>query len=96
MPDGTTQGSCIDLIGVSKNGSLKIFPKDANPAPTAADYYFSLQTQSNDPSAKNAELCQRAIAFGLTWEGITNGESCITPSGPVGPGGNGGNNCPSK
>jgi hypothetical protein len=98
MPDGTTQGSCIDLIGVSKNGSLKVFPKNSNPAPTDNDYYFSLQTQSNDSSAKNAELCQRTISFGLTWEGITNGESCITPSGPVGPngggGGSNGNNCP--
>jgi len=96
MPDGTTQGTCIDLIGVSKNGSLKVFPKDTNSAPTAADYYFSLQTQSNDPASKNAELCQRAISFGLTWEGITNGESCITPSGPVGPSGGGGNSCPSN
>jgi hypothetical protein len=96
MPDGTTQNSCIDLIGVSKNGSLKVFPKDANPAPTGADYYFSLQTQSTDPVAKNAELCQRAISFGLTWEGVTDGESCITPSGPVGPGGGSSNNCPSN
>lgn len=96
MPDGTTQNSCIDLIGVSKNGSLKVFPKDANPPPTGADYYFSLQTQSTDPVAKNTELCQRAISFGLTWEGVTDGESCITPSGPVGPGGGSSNNCPSN
>ena len=27
--------------------------------------------------------------MGLTWEGITNGESCITPAGPVAPGGGG-------
>ena len=96
MPDGSTQNSCIDLIGISKNGSLKLFPKDGT-APTAEDYYFALQTKSSDPDAKNAELCQRAIAFGLTWEGITNGESCISSSGgPVAPITPSGNNCPSN
>ncbi len=98
MQDGTTQNSCIDLIGVSKNGSLKVFPKDG-PAPTADDYYFSLATQSSDPTAKNQELCQRAITAGLTWEGITNGESCMSSSGPVAPGGGGSGGsggCPSQ
>jgi len=96
MPDGSTQDSCIDPIGVSKNGSLKVFPKGGMP-PSADDYYFSLVTKKTDPAAKNAELCQRAITFGLTWEGITNGESCVTPAGPVAPsGGNGGGSsgCP--
>jgi hypothetical protein len=96
--DGTKQDSCIDLIGVSKNGSLKVFPKDG-PAPTSDDYYFSLQTNSSDSSSKNKELCQKAITMGLTWEGITNGESCVTPAGPVAPGaggnsGSGGGGCP--
>lgn len=80
MEDGTVQDTCIDAIGVSKNGSLKIFPKGGQ-SPTNADYYFSLATKSSDPAAKTAELCQRAITFGLTWEGITNGESCISPDG---------------
>ena len=83
--DGTKQDTCIDMIGVSKNGSLKVFPK-AGSAPTSDDYYFSLTTSSSD---KNKELCQRAITMGLTWEGITNGESCVTPAGPVAPGGGG-------
>ncbi len=96
MPDGTKQDSCIDLIGVSKNGGLKVFPKDGQP-PTTDDYYFSLIVNTTDASSKNQMLCQRAINAGLTWEGITNGESCITPSGPVAPGGGGGSgggNCP--
>lgn len=97
MSDGTKQDSCIDLIGISKNGSLKVFPKGGTP-PTTDDYYFSLATKSSEPAAKNAELCQRAISMGLTWEGITNGESCITPSGPVAPSGGGsggsGGGCP--
>jgi len=97
MPDGTTQQACIDTIGVSKNGALKVFPKDG-PAPTTNDYYFSLSTTTSDPAKKNQELCQRTISMGLTWEGITNGESCITPSGPVAPSGPSGSatNCPSQ
>jgi hypothetical protein len=99
MPDGTTQQSCIDTIGVSKNGALKMFPKDGSP-PSGNDYYFSLSTTSSDSASKNQELCQRAITMGLTWEGITNGESCITPSGPVAPSGGsgsgGGSGCPSQ
>lgn len=95
MADGTTQDSCIDTIGVSKNGSIKVFPKNVEP-PTSDEYYFSLVTKSSDPAARKAELCQRTISAGLTWEGISNGESCITPNGPVAPGGggSGGGGCP--
>lgn len=98
MADGSTQDSCIDTIGVSKNGSLKVFPKDAEP-PSTDEYYFGLATKSSDPAAKNSELCQRTITSGLTWEGISNGESCISPSGPVAPNGGGGSNgggCPAQ
>jgi hypothetical protein len=95
MPDGSKKDTCIDLIGISKNGSLKVFPKDGTP-PTTDEYYFSLTTNAVESTKRNQELCQRAIAMGLTWEGITNGESCITPAGPVAPGGgsNGGGGCP--
>jgi len=96
MADGTTQDSCIDTIGISKNGSLKVFPKGVD-IPTTDEYYFGLSTKSSDPAAKNAELCQRTITYGLTWEGISNGESCISPSGPVAPGGGGsGGGCPAQ
>jgi hypothetical protein len=95
MPDGTTQDTCIDTIGVSRNGSIKVFPKGGD-VPTSDDYYFSLVTKSSDAAKKNAELCQRTIAAGLTWEGISNGESCITPSGPVAPGGGSNAGCPAQ
>lgn len=88
---GAKVDTCIDLIGVSRNGSIKIFPK-AGIEPTADAYYFALATTSTDAAQKNQELCQKAIAAGLTWEGITNGESCTIPddsgaSGGVAPGG---------
>ncbi len=99
MADGSSQDTCIDTMGVSKNGSLKVFPKGGQ-APTSDEYYFSLTTKSSDAGAKNAELCQRSITYGLTWEGITNGESCITPGGQVSPssggGSTGGNGCPTQ
>ena len=88
-PDGV-QDTCIDMIGVSKNRSLDIFPKGS--PPTDDKYYFPLSTKSSDPVAKQAELCKRAISYGLTWEGITNGESCLTSDGPVAPSGD--DTCP--
>ena len=80
--DGTKEPTCIDLIGVAKGTTLKKFVTDyTGIVPTEDTSYFSLKTTSNDPATKNNELCFRAIGAGLTWEGITNGESCITASG---------------
>ena len=80
--DGTSEDVCIDTIGVSKNAAmLQMFPT-SGPAPNDDDkYFFSLKTTASDTVGKNKELCQRAILYGLTWEGITNGESCILPDG---------------
>jgi len=76
--------SCIDLVGVSRNGGLAQWQKSfssENP-PTDDKYYFSLVTNSTTPAARNQELCARAIDKGLTWEGITNGESCYAAAVP--------------
>ena len=86
------EDTCIDTIGVSKNGALKLFPKGA--APATDDYYFKLSTDSSDPVGKIKELCERAIKAGLTWEGITNGESCIILNEEGTPGTFNINNCP--
>lgn len=87
---GNNKNTCIDTIGVSKNGMLKKFPKDGD-APTDPSFYFSLTVTTAD---KVKELCQRAIQSGLTWEGITNGESCISPNGQPGGTKNAPNTCP--
>lgn len=79
---GKAQDTCIDFIGVSTNATLKVFPPDGvqNP-PSDEGFYFPLGTTSSDPVKKNNELCQRAMTYGLSWEGITNGESCTGPDG---------------
>jgi hypothetical protein len=78
--DGTMEETCVDTVGVSRNATLKQFTTDGSP-PSGENFYFPLATKSSDVVARNAELCQRAITFGLTWEGITNGESCVLPDG---------------
>jgi hypothetical protein len=79
--NGKKYDMCIDLLGVSRNGGITKFPAGATPPGPYASCYFPLATESADPEKKRAELCQRTMAAGLTWEGITNGESCITPDG---------------
>jgi hypothetical protein len=83
---GGEEDTCVDTIGVSKNGSLKVFTDSMKQSPPESDdYYFSLQTKSSDQTQRNQELCQRAITYGLTWEGITNGESCMSNGQPTPP-----------
>lgn len=74
--NGTSVPSCIDTIGVSKKNKMSIFPKDGS-STSDERCFFSLVTTTND---KNGELCRRTINAGLTWEGITNGESCTVPT----------------
>ena len=82
--NGKTVPTCIDTIGVAKKNGLKKFPKDGD-SNSDDDCFFTIP-------ATNAEKCQQTINAGLTWEGITNGESCvINTSGTSGS--SGGNTC---
>ena len=92
--DGSYEDTCVDKLGVSKNGSLKVIPGDGNINDGNDEYFFSLTTKSSDSTKKKQELCMRAIQYGLTWEGITNGESCIGQNGNVEPPTPPSNNCP--
>ncbi len=77
---GTTKkDTCIDRIGVSTNKTLEKFPTSGT-APASDNYYFDLTTTSTDPKQKLAELCKKTIQYGLTWEGVTDGDSCFTPN----------------
>lgn len=85
--------TCVDRIGVSKNGSITVFPPDGNSQ--SPDSCFFVLTKG----ASRADRCKETIAAGLTWEGITDGESCFNPSGGSSGSGTGpavpGANCPS-
>ena len=79
---GSTEDVCVDTIGVSMNSNmLKKFPSSGPVDEEDDSYFFPLATTKSDEPSRNKEWCQRAILYGLTWEGITNGESCILPDG---------------
>jgi hypothetical protein len=91
------QDTCIDRIGVSRNSALKVFPASGEP-PSDDSYYFDLSTKTEDPVKKRTELCQRTIEFGLTWEGVSDGETCYSLDGSSTnvPGPSDGSSCPSS
>jgi hypothetical protein len=92
--DGGKQlDACIDLIGVSKNNGISKFPKDGKT--TDPKYYFDITTTSSDTNPKHIELCNRTITAGLTWEGLTDGESCVDSSGTAVAPTPSGTDCPS-
>ena len=81
--NGTTSDTCVDRIGVSKNASISVYPPGGN-VDTNDAYFFNLKKGES-----RTELCGRVINAGLTWEGVTDGESCFnqstgTASGPAG------------
>jgi hypothetical protein len=81
---GTTQPTCVDTIGVSRNGAIQKFPADGATNPPAGDnYYFRLISGES-----RGDLCTRLTQAGLTWEGIYDGENCLSQGTgqPTGPG----------
>ena len=83
--NGKKVASCIDTIGVSKKpNTLQVFPKDGNSS-SDERYFFTIP-------ASIADKCSQAMAAGLTWEGITNGESCIVNTSNTGTSSSGSSN----
>jgi hypothetical protein len=71
--------TCVDLGGVNRsNGALKPWTKEDSPAQPPSDptKYFSYIYKSGMSEVEITALCRAAMSAGLTWEGITNGESC--------------------
>jgi hypothetical protein len=77
-PDGTKQKTCIDRVGVANSSIMSVFPEDGDV--NDDKYFFSIDNLPSDPAQQRMELCKRAMSYKLTWEGITNGESCYNPS----------------
>ena len=71
--------TCIDLLGVNRsNGVLRPWTQEDNAQnPPADDAKYFLYTYKADMKPNEIQvLCNAAMSAGLTWEGITNGESC--------------------
>jgi len=86
---------CVDMIGITDQSVLQKYTKErcGNQPSGDTTCYFSVTTTSDQD--KKLTLCQNANRLNLTWEGITNGESCTYPTGGTNNGTNsGGNNCP--
>lgn len=76
-PNG--QETCVDLLGINRSsGALRPWTQDMTPAnpPSGNNYYFTGVYKPTMTTDQANALCIRAIQNGLTWEGITNGESC--------------------
>jgi hypothetical protein len=88
---GIKKDTCIDTIGISKDNSLLTkFPTDGT-IPSNDSYYLDISGLSSDPITKSTQMCNAAMNQKVTWEGVTNGESCVTRStGTAAAGGAGG------
>jgi len=85
------QATCIDMLGINRSGGLlKPWTKGSSPQNPPADdaKYFPYIYKAGMNPADVKKLCTLAQQAGLTWEGITNGESCTfnPPSTVLGPG----------
>jgi len=82
---GVDKDTCIDRIGVSKDNSLlATFPSSGTPSDDK--YYLDLSGVSSEPAMKSTQLCNKALNAKVSWEGVTNGESCVTRSTASGSG----------
>ena len=78
--------SCVDLTGVAKSQTV-LAPwssedTTANPPNPNGNKYFRYVYRPGADAARMKELCTQTINAGLTWEGITNGESCTFTTPP--------------
>jgi hypothetical protein len=66
------------MLGVSRTGGLKPWTKEDNPKnpPQDQEKYFMAVYKPGMSEDELQNLCNKAMTAGLTWEGITNGESC--------------------
>ena len=93
------QPTCVDMIGVNRSGGLlKPWAKNDSPQNPPADdaKYFPYVYKAGMNPTDVQNLCILAQQAGLTWEGITNGESCTynPPSTVLGPSSTATASCP--
>ena len=83
---------CIDMIGVSQNGMRK-YTQDSDLKNEG--YLFKLYEDEKNIAKRYQLLCKECQEKKVTWEGIYDGISCLTPSGKDSAGsGSGSPECP--
>lgn len=82
--DGKTTPTCVDPLGISRQpAALRKWTGVPNTDDDA--FYFDLTFREKEGIKLRNEQCERALAKGVSWEGITDGETCYkykTPSSP--------------
>jgi hypothetical protein len=79
LPGSTTPG-CVDLLGVSKNGSLqKVLSTDLTAsAPLQTTKIFGKTSKDVLGSDSNIQsICDLCRTKGVTWEGVFDGDNCV-------------------
>jgi hypothetical protein len=78
--EASGQDICIDMLGMSKNGALQVAtPEDIKnlaTTPLSDNKKFPFAYKPGMTPEQLKALCEATINAGLTWEGISNGESC--------------------
>lgn len=89
-----TIDTCIDLIGVSTNGAIKVFPSSgiapsgAGPStcPSQNCYFFPMNISGSARLTDSIDqLCSYTRSSGLSWDGVINGAGCVTVNNPNAP-----------
>jgi len=74
-PNGDIKG-CVDTIGVSRNGGLvRLKNGDVITNPNDNRFFQLI------PGESRASVCDRVIKAGITWEGVSDGETCFSNDG---------------
>ena len=90
----TKEDTCVDPLGISTKPSALFKWPGAQPEDDKPEYYFSLEFTETDPVKLAAAKCERSLQKGVSWEGVTDGETCYKYKAPAQGGGGSGGNCP--
>ncbi len=78
--------TCIDLVGVSTNSGIRQFPSSGSP-PSDNMFYFPMMYKDGAARLTDpiSDLCNYTRDAGLSWDGVINGQACITANDPNAP-----------
>jgi hypothetical protein len=80
--NGKTIGACVDPLGVARSNELQkwVYSGSMNDttAPTANNLFFDLDFNETDPVKLQKLRCEKCMNLGVTWDGVSDGETCYT------------------